>query len=94
MPVLAINAMLVDEDYAHPHVRGRKKWYTAKLKNNYYKVEPAAGVNASASDMVQWLKAQLGDYPNVLNDKVLSQQVANYTKTKERIKSDVFGEKI
>jgi len=82
--------MLVDENYAHPHVRGRKRWYTAKLKKNYYKVEPAAGVNASASDMVQWLKAQLGDYPNVLNDEVLSQQVFNYTKTKKELKRRVW----
>jgi len=84
------NEMLVDENYAHPHVRGRKRWYTAKLKKNYYKVEPAAGVNASASDMVQWLKAQLGDYPNVLNDEVLSQQVFNYTKTKKELKRRVW----
>lgn len=62
---LGYDAMVADENYALPHVKGRKRWHTARLKANYYKVGPAAGVNASASDMAIWLKAQLGLYPSV-----------------------------
>ncbi len=73
--------MVADDNYAYPHVRGRKSWHTARLKKNYYKVLPAAGVNASAADMVQWLKAQLGMYPSVLSLDALQTQVQPYTLT-------------
>ena len=78
---LGYNAMVADDNFALPHVRGRKRWHTARLKRNYYKVAPAAGVNASASDMVQWLKAQLGQYPSVLPLAALQTQVRPYTLT-------------
>ena len=88
------DAMVKDEDYALPHVRARKRWYTAKLKKDYYKVAPAAGVNASAADMVQWLKAQLGQYPDVLNESALSKQVKPYTKTKKELKRRVWRNRL
>ncbi|SFB91569.1 serine hydrolase domain-containing protein [Pseudoalteromonas denitrificans] len=91
---IGFEAMVADKHYAHPHVKGRKRWHTAKLKKNYYKVEPAAGVNASASDMVQWLKAQLGSYPQILNDKTLKQQIFGYTKTKKELKRRIWREKL
>ncbi|ATC94021.1 beta-lactamase class C [Pseudoalteromonas tunicata] len=88
------DAMVADDDYALPHVMARKRWHTAKLKKDYYKVAPAAGVNASASDMVQWLKAQLGQYPAVLNESALSKQVKPYTKTKKEMSRRVWRKKL
>ena len=82
--------MVVDNNYAHPHVRGRNKWHTAKLKKNYYKVIPAAGVNASASDMAIWLKAQLGYYPSVLSKEELARQTRPYTQTKKELRRRVW----
>lgn len=82
--------MVVDDNYAHPHVRGRKRWHTARLKKNYYKVLPAAGVNASATDMAIWLKAQLGYYPNVLSIQGLVSQTRPYTHTKKELRRRVW----
>ena len=80
---LGFEAMVEDKNFALPHIRGTKRWYSAKLKKNYYKVGPAAGVNASASDMAIWLKAQLGSYPDVLSLDALAKQTRPYTYTKK-----------
>ncbi|WP_338064419.1 serine hydrolase domain-containing protein [Thermomonas flagellata] len=58
--------------WARPHVRGRGGWVPVQPKPNYYRVAPAAGVNASISDMAQWLIAQLGDRPDVLPAPLLA----------------------
>ncbi|WP_105190063.1 serine hydrolase domain-containing protein [Pseudoalteromonas sp. T1lg48] len=91
---LGYEGMIADENYAYPHVRGRKRWHTARLKKNYYKVLPAAGVNASAADMVQWLKAQLGMYPSVLPPAALQTQVQPYTLTSKERRRRVWGEHV
>jgi beta-lactamase class C len=53
--------------WAHPHVRGRHGWVSLTAPQpTYYRVAPAAGVNASVSDMAQWLIAQTGHRPDVL----------------------------
>lgn len=87
---LGYDAMVADENYALPHVKGRKRWHTARLKANYYKVGPAAGVNASASDMAIWLKAQLGLYPSVLSKDALAAQTRPYTHTKKEMRRRVW----
>ena len=79
---VGFEGMVKDENYAHPHVRGRKRWYTSRLKKNYYKVPAAAGVNASASDMAIWLNAQLGQFPDVLPLDALIKQTRPYTHKK------------
>jgi len=45
---------------AKPHVATDEGWRVAPFSKRYYKVAPAAGVNASIADMQQWLLAQLG----------------------------------
>lgn len=52
--------------WARPHVHGRGGWVSVTPKTTYYQVLPAAGVNASAADMAQWLIAQTGYRPDVL----------------------------
>lgn len=66
-------------DWARPHLRDRKKakdapenpWRVVDVKEPYYLTPAAGGVNASIADMAQWLKAQLGDTPEVLSSGVL-----------------------
>lgn len=41
-------------------------------KPTYYRLSPAAGVNASISDMAQWLLAQSGHRPDVLPQALLA----------------------
>lgn len=59
-------AFLATENRAEPHVRRDGRWQTVPVKPNYYRVAPAAGVNASALDMAKWLMAQLGANPLVV----------------------------
>lgn len=58
--------------WAKPHVRGRGGWVSLQPKPTYYRVSPAAGVNASISDMAQWLLAQSGHRPDVLPPALLA----------------------
>ncbi|WP_240126482.1 serine hydrolase domain-containing protein [Thermomonas alba] len=58
--------------WARPHVRGRGGWVPLLPKPNYYRVAPAAGVNASISDLAQWLLAHGGHRPDVLPAPLLA----------------------
>lgn len=58
--------------WAKPHVRGRGGWASLTPKPTYYRVAPAAGVNASISDMAQWLLAHSGHRPDVLPAPLLA----------------------
>ena len=58
--------------WAHPHVRGGGGWVALMPKPSYYRVLPAAGVNASISDMSKWLIAQTGHRPDVLPASLLA----------------------
>jgi beta-lactamase class C len=59
---------------AQPHFRRDSLSYNpVKNKPEYYSVLPAAGVNASISDMSKWLMALLGERPDVINKKYLKE---------------------
>lgn len=58
---------------ASPHIRSSRllPWRTTEVNANYYRVAPAAGINASALDLGQWLIAQLGHRPEVIDPEQL-----------------------
>ena len=58
-------------NHATPHERRRRVLRPTEVEANYYRVAPAAGVNASISDMAQWLEALLGERPDILPPEVL-----------------------
>lgn len=58
--------------WARPHVRRGRGWVPIPIKEAYYHVPPAAGVNASIKDMTQWLIAQMGGRPDVLPERLLT----------------------
>ncbi|HET9483057.1 MAG TPA: serine hydrolase domain-containing protein [Xanthomonadales bacterium] len=60
------DALEASAEYARPHVRRGKSWVSVRPKESYYRLPPAAGVNASVEDLTQWLLAQLGHRPDVL----------------------------
>ncbi|PQA85463.1 serine hydrolase domain-containing protein [Hyphococcus luteus] len=76
---IGFDALTASADWARPHKRDRRKsedaapnpWHEIEVKKPYYDIPAAGGVNASISDMAQWLKAQLGDRPDVLDATVL-----------------------
>jgi beta-lactamase class C len=59
--------------WARPHVMAGGRFVALRPKENYYRVPPAAGVNASARDMSQWLMAQMGRQPEVLSPALLEE---------------------
>ncbi|WP_460453992.1 serine hydrolase domain-containing protein [Arenimonas aestuarii] len=59
--------------WARPHVRSGGTWVPVRPKETYYRIPPAAGVNASARDMAQWLIGQMGHRPEVLPEELLAE---------------------
>lgn len=57
---------------AYPHVKTRAGYVSLNPHEGYYNVMPAAGVNASISDMEQWLLALLGQKPEMMPDTILT----------------------
>jgi beta-lactamase class C len=60
------------KSWAHPHRPGSgHSWIPFEPTETYYRVAPAAGVNASIRDMEQWLIAQMGGRQDVLPTSLL-----------------------
>jgi beta-lactamase class C len=78
---LGYESFINNPNHARPHVKSRGQWKTVKVKPNYYRVAPAAGVNASALDMGKWLTAQMGGNPSVIDPEVMK------TLTRPRVKT-------
>lgn len=68
-------------NHASPHVKSRERWRTVEVKPNYYRVAPAAGINASVTDMGKWLTAQMGGNPQVIDPETVE------TVTRPRVKT-------
>jgi len=68
-------------NHASPHVKIKDHWKTVRVKPNYYRVAPAAGINASVTDMGKWLTAQMGGNPTVIDPGVVE------TLTRPRVKT-------
>lgn len=69
---VGLDGIMASQNWARPHVRTRGGWLPLFPKPTYYRVAPAAGVNASASDMAQWLLAHTGHRPEVLSEPLLA----------------------
>lgn len=73
-------------NHAKPHVLMKKgKWKTVGVKPNYYRIAPAAGVNASTLDMGKWLMAQLGSHPEVIRPEMVDTLTRPRVKTRREI---------
>lgn len=60
------------ENIAFPHTRRDSSHSKLPLSKKYYSVAPAAGVNASVSDMANWLLFLLGNEPDIIQDSTLN----------------------
>ncbi len=79
------DALESSPSWAAPHVRGRSGWVPVRPKETYYRVPPAAGVNASARDLAQWLIAQLGHRPEVLPPDLLREVHTPQVRTPDQL---------
>jgi beta-lactamase class C len=72
--------------WAKPHVAiSKNRWRLTKVRDDYYKYSPAAGVNASMRDMVIWVRALLGEAPGVVSPELIAQVTTPLTKSKKEI---------
>jgi beta-lactamase class C len=69
---VGLEGILASPRWAKPHVRAGAGWKPVMPKPTYYRLAPAAGVNASISDMAKWLLAQSGRRPDVLPAPLLA----------------------
>lgn len=65
---------------ASPHISGGKRWMPTSVSANWYRVAPAAGVNASIVDMSRFLLGQMGKRQDVLPLSVLNPIQSRVTK--------------
>lgn len=76
---VGLEAFLSTANRAEPHVFTRRSgWQRVLVEPNYYRVAPAAGVNASIEDMAKWLMAQMG-----YEEKVITQDLLKTVTSKE-----------
>lgn len=68
-------------DWARPHVRRDATWRPTPVKEPYYRVPAAGGMNASITDLAIWLSAQMGSRPDVLPPDVIAEVVSPRTST-------------
>ncbi|WP_372628053.1 serine hydrolase domain-containing protein [Arsukibacterium sp.] len=78
---VGLEAYLLNENRASPHIRARGRWHSRNVNQSYYRFAPAAGVNASVIDLSHWLIAQLGYYPQVMPQNVLDKIIEKRVKT-------------
>jgi beta-lactamase class C len=64
-------ALESSKSWARPHRASSRGWIPFEPNETYYRVAPAAGVNASLRDMEKWLIAQMGDRQDVLPTSLL-----------------------
>ncbi|MBL7857692.1 MAG: beta-lactamase family protein [Cyclobacteriaceae bacterium] len=63
---ISYDAIMQNTNVAKPHQHTRKSMALTTISNTYYNVAPAGGINASVSDMAQWIKAMLGNREDVI----------------------------
>lgn len=69
---VGLDGFLASGNRASPHVKvSRRRWVPTEVNENYYRVAPAAGVNASALDLGQWLAANMGYRPDVVRPELV-----------------------
>lgn len=80
------DALEASTNWARPHVRARGRWLPVRPKETYYRIPPAAGVNASVHDLALWLIAQSGHRPDVLPSSVLDSVHAARVRTPDQLR--------
>lgn len=66
-------SIMQNPNIARPHLRRSRQWKPTKITDTYYNVAPAGGINASISDMAQWMIALLGNREDIISKGTLNQ---------------------
>jgi beta-lactamase class C len=63
---MGYDALMNEPDKCMPHEKNSKKnWVVRSIHDKYYQTGAAGGINASISDMGQWLLVLLGNRPDI-----------------------------
>lgn len=97
---MTLDGLTTAATWARPHLRGAQP-RPVLVKDTYYRVPAAGGVNSSIKDMALWLRAQMGERPDVLAPEVLENvrtvraatpgELRRMRKYRERISSAGYG---
>lgn len=87
---IGLKPFLAHKNRASPHVLTKKGWYKTRVNGNYYAVAPAAGVNASITDLAIWLRAQMGYYGDIISPDLLAVVTDKRTRSKREIYRKVW----
>jgi beta-lactamase class C len=80
------DAFVASRNRATPHVRSWNKAHPIDVKRSYYTAAPAAGVNASITDMAEWLRGQMGAIPGLVSTETLVEMQQPLIRTSKRRK--------
>ena len=81
--------MMATQNKAIPHARYRKRYVPVSISRSYYNVAAAGGINASISDMAEWMKALLGHRQDVVSSNVLDSVFSPVIRT--RVRNSAFS---
>jgi beta-lactamase class C len=81
---ISYDAIMQNDNVAKPHRNLRKGWKSTRISNTYYNVAPAGGVNASISDMAEWLKVMVGSDKNFIKKETLDEIFTPVVKAKTK----------
>lgn len=80
------------QDWAKPHVLTRNRnWTKTRLRESYYRVSPAAGVNTNSHDMGIWLQAMLGEFPDVFEPELVQEITEPHIRTSRELRRRSWG---
>lgn len=68
---VGLSALQLTDNVAQPHRKVNGQWREVEVLPTYYRISPAAGVNASIIDLGRWLQAQMGANPNVISKQLV-----------------------
>lgn len=81
---MSYEEIIENKNVAKPHLHWAHGWKETKISDTYYNVGPAGGVNASISDMAEWLKAMLGARRGYVADSTLDKIFEPVVKARSR----------
>jgi beta-lactamase class C len=70
---LGRQGLMATGNWAKPHRRSGMTWVPTAVKEPYYKVPAAGGVNSSINDLAKWMIAQMGERPDVIPAAALNE---------------------
>jgi len=79
-------SMMENNNMAFPNYPRRGGWAKGRIRNTYYNVASAGGINASVNDMANYMIAMTGHRPDIISQDVIDDVFAPQIQTRIRWK--------